>query len=66
MISKMRFAEGNYEVALPPGKYWIGPKAEALDPVNYCPGAMVLLEQVTGVKEGECTRIDLVEVGYAP
>jgi hypothetical protein len=58
--------QGNYEVALPPGKYWIGPKAEALDPANYRPGAMVLSEQVTVVKEGEFTRIDLVEVGYAP
>jgi hypothetical protein len=58
--------QGNYEVALPPGKYWIGPKAKALDPVNYRPGAMVLSEQVTVVKEGEFTRIDLVEVGYAP
>jgi len=58
--------QGNYEVALPPGKYWIGSKAEALDPVNYRPGVMVLSEQVTVVKEGEFTRIDLVEVGYAP
>jgi len=58
--------QGHYEVALPPGKYWIGPKAKALDPVNYRPGAMVLSEQLTVVKEGEFTRIDLVEVGYAP
>ena len=58
--------QGNYEVALPPGKYWIGPKAKALDPVNYRPGAMEVSEQVTVVKEGEFTRIDLVEVGYAP
>ena len=58
--------QGNYEVALPPGKYWIGPKAKALDPVNYRPGAMEVSEQVTVLKEGEFTRIDLVEVGYAP
>jgi len=43
-----------------------GPKAKALDSVNYRPGAMMLSEQVTVVKEGEFTRIDLVEVGYAP
>ena len=58
--------QGNYEVALPPGKYWIGPKAKALDSVNYRPGTMMLSEQVTVVKEGEFTRIDLVEAGYAP
>src|SRR5712692_2759738 len=33
--------QGKYEVALPPGKYWIGPKAKALDPVHYRPGAVV-------------------------
>ena len=58
--------QGNYVVALPPGKYWIGPKAKVLDPVNYRPGALELAEQVTIVKEGEFTHIDLVAVGYAP
>jgi len=58
--------QGNYEVALPPGKYWIGPKAKALDPVNYRPGAIVFSEEMAVVKEGEFTQIDLVEVGYAP
>ena len=58
--------QGNYEAALPPGKYWIGPKAKALDPVHYRPGALELAEQVAVVKEGEFTRIDLVEMGHAP
>jgi hypothetical protein len=58
--------QGNYEVALPPGQYWIGPKAKALDPVHYRPGALELAEQVAVVKEGEFTRLDLVEEGYAP
>jgi hypothetical protein len=58
--------QGNYEVALPPGKYWIGSKAKALDPVNYRPGAIVLSEEMAVVKEGEFTQRDLVEVGYAP
>jgi hypothetical protein len=58
--------QGNYEVALPPGKYWMGPKAKALNPVNYRPGAIVLSEEVAVVKEGEFTQIDLIEVGYAP
>jgi hypothetical protein len=58
--------QGHYEVALPPGKYWIGPKAKALDPMHYRPGAVVLSEEVAVVNEGEFTRIDLVEIGYAP
>ena len=58
--------QGNYEVALPPGQYWIGPKAKALDPVKYRPGAMEVAEQEIVVKAGEFTRIDVVEVGYAP
>ena len=58
--------KGNYEVALPPGKYWIGPKAKALNPVNHRPGAILLSEEMAVVKEGEFTKIDLVEVGYAP
>jgi hypothetical protein len=58
--------QGNYEVALPPGKYWIGPKARALDPMNYVPGPMSFSEKVVVVTEGAFTHIDLSEVGYAP
>jgi hypothetical protein len=58
--------QGNYEVALPPGAYWIGSKAKALDPVHYLPRAMGFPEQVAVVKEGGVTHIDLVVTGYAP
>jgi hypothetical protein len=58
--------QGKYEVALPPGTYWIGPKAKALDPVNYRPRAVVFSEKLAVVKEGVFTHIDLVETGYAP
>jgi hypothetical protein len=58
--------QGKYKVALPPGKYWIGPKAKALDPMNYVPGAVSFPEKVVLVKEGTFTNIDLSQVGYAP
>ncbi len=58
--------QGQYEVALPPGTYWIGPKAKALNPANYRPGAVVLPEKEAVVREGVFTQLDLVEVGYAP
>jgi hypothetical protein len=58
--------QGRYTVALPPGIYWIGPKAKALDPINYRPGAVVFPEQEVVVKEEVFTQLDLVEVGYAP
>ena len=58
--------QGKYEVALPPRRYWIGPKAKALNPANYRPGAVVLPEKEAVVKAGVFTQLDLVEVGYAP
>jgi hypothetical protein len=58
--------QGEYTLALPPGTYWIGPKAKAPDPINYRPGAMVFSEQKAVVKEGVFTQLDLVQVGYAP
>jgi hypothetical protein len=57
---------GKYEVPLPPGKYWIGPKAKALDPVNYVPNAISFSERVVVVKEGTFTPVDLSAVGLAP
>jgi len=59
-------AQGNYEVALPPGTYWIGPKAKALDPVHSRPLTGEFPEHVAVVKEGGFTRIDLVMTAYAP
>jgi hypothetical protein len=58
--------QGKYEVALPPGRYWIGSKAKALNPVNYRPSAVVFSEKEAVVKEGLFTQLDLVEIGYAP
>jgi hypothetical protein len=58
--------EGKYRVTLPPGSYWIGPKAKALDPARYRPRAVVFQEQEAVVTEGAFSRLDLSEVGYAP
>ena len=58
--------EGKYKVALPPGRYWIGPKAKALDPAHYRPRAVVFRELEAVVTEGTFTRLDLSQVGYAP
>jgi hypothetical protein len=57
--------QGKYEVALPPGRYWVGTKAKALDPENYRPAAVTLFEQVVLIPEG-FTELDLLEIGYAP
>ena len=58
--------QGKYEVALPPGRYWIGPKAKALDPKNYRPHAVMFFEKLVVVQEGSFTEVDLLEEGYAP
>ena len=57
--------QGKYEVALPPGRYWVGPKAKALAPENYQPAAVTFSEEVVVVREG-FTELDLLEMGYAP
>ena len=58
--------QGQYEVALPPGRYWIGPQAKARNPTTYRPGAMEVPEEMVVVQEGEISQLDLVAVGYAP
>ena len=58
--------QGRYEVRLPPGRYWLGPKAKAIDPKNYRPTAVTFSERVVTVQEGSFAEVDLVEVGYAP
>jgi hypothetical protein len=58
--------KGKYEVALTPGRYWIGPKAKALDPLNYRPGVVSFSEEVAVVRDGMFTQLDLYEIGYAP
>lgn len=57
---------GNYEVVLPPGTYWVGPKAKALDPTRYSRQALLFPERRVKVQEGLFTRVDLLQSGYAP
>ena len=59
-------AQGIFKVELPPGTYWIGPKAKALDPIQYTPGSVVFSEMVVEVKAGTFLSVELVETGYAP
>ena len=59
-------AHGIFEVELPPGTYWIGPKEKALDPIQYAPGSVVFSEMVVEVKAGTFLSVELVEAGYAP
>jgi hypothetical protein len=58
--------QGKYEVVLPPGRYWIGPKAKVRDPKNYRPDAVTFHEKAVVVQEGKFTEVDLLEEGYAP
>jgi len=57
---------GMFKVELPPGTYWIGPKAKALDPIQYVPGSVVFSEMVVVVKERSFVHVDLLEAGVAP
>ena len=57
---------GQYKIALVPGRYWIGPKAKALDPVGYIPTDASFSEKMAVVKEGVFIQIDLSEIRYAP
>jgi len=59
-------SQGKYEVALPPGRYWIGSKATALDPTNDRPRAVTVSERVVVVQAGSFTEVDILEEGYAP
>jgi hypothetical protein len=70
LYDKARFitsdARGQFEVELHPGKYWITPKARALDPGNYDPGSVVLSGMIVAVKEGLSFPVELVKTGYLP
>jgi hypothetical protein len=59
-------ARGTFEVELPPGTYWIGPREKALDPTRYVPGAVVLSELMVVVKVGTFVSVEVVQTGYAP
>lgn len=60
--------EGKYEVFLPPGKYWIGSKVKASDPINYVtPESFAFSEKsVVVVEESAFILVDLSRVGLAP
>ena len=58
--------DGKYRVALPPGKYWIGPKAKTQGPSNLAPPVAVFRETTAVVTKGAVTRLDLSEISYAP
>jgi hypothetical protein len=58
--------QGAFEVELPPGTYWVGSKAKALDPVRYVADSVVFSETIVEVKSGTFTAVELVETGYAP
>jgi hypothetical protein len=57
--------QGKYEVALPVGKYWIGPKDKALNPETFYP-TVSFTEVITDVTEGVFTEVDLTRIAYAP
>ena len=58
--------DGQYRVVLRPGRYWIGPKAKALDAEHYIPSMGSFTEKIVTVTEGVFTQIDLSEIRYAP
>jgi hypothetical protein len=61
--------QGKFEVALPPGKYWIGPKKKALDQKSFessAKGPMIFREKVVAVKKDGFTHVDVILEGYAP
>jgi hypothetical protein len=57
---------GKYKIPLRPGKYWLGPKDKALDPVNYIPASVSVSEETVVVKQGTFTKTDVFQVGYGP
>jgi hypothetical protein len=57
---------GMFKVALRPGRYWIGAKEKALDPVKYVPGEAQFSEMVVEVKPGSFASVELTLTGYAP
>jgi len=58
--------QGQYEVALPLGTYWIGPKDKALNPETFDPGIVSFSEVITDVTEGVFTEVNLTQIAYAP
>lgn len=59
-------AQGQYEIALSPRAYWIGPKEQALNPDTYVPGPVMLSAQTAVVEAETFTEVDLTWIGVAP
>ena len=57
---------GEFQVELAPGRYWIGPKGRAADRERYDPGDSDIQEILVEVVAGSITRVDLLRIGYAP
>jgi hypothetical protein len=61
--------QGNYEVSLPPGRYWIGPKEKALDPKKFegsRRAPIVFSEKIVVVKEGVFAHVDVLREATPP
>lgn len=61
--------QGKFKVALPPGRYWIGPAAKALDPKQFqlsSAGPPSFIEKIVVVKESGFTHVNLYHEDYAP
>lgn len=59
-------AEGTFKVNLAPGRYWIGAKEKALDPMRYQPRGTDFSEMVVVVPAGSFVTVALTQTGYAP
>jgi len=58
--------QGRYDVPLPSGNYWIGPKDKALNPETFDPGIVSFSEVITEVTKGIFTEVDLTQISYTP
>jgi hypothetical protein len=61
--------QGMFKVALPPGRYWIGPKAKAVDPEHLeksTRSPLVFTEQFVTVNAGIFTQVEVLQEAYAP
>lgn len=58
--------QGQYRIALPPGKYWVGQKKINLDSAYYDhPVSEQIQEQIVSINPGSFTRLNLWEIGFA-
>ena len=44
---------GEFQIELSPGRYWIGPKGMAVDPDRYDPGGSEIQQMIVEVKAGD-------------